>query len=362
MSAPEPSVSAALPAGVDRHGSAPARMDGDELRQLALRALDELRGRVAVVGSLNADLTVTTTRLPAPGQTLIGGPLSLLPGGKSANQAVACGLLGVRASMVGAVGDDDHGTMLIDSLRRAGVDAGAVRRRGDVATGTAVITVDSAGENTIVVSAGANGTLDGADVLGSAGVIRGAAVLGLCLEVGDEALVTAAQLAREAGAITVLNPSPLRELPAGLVELTDVLVLNEHEYAELTGNSCPDCPDCPADERRAGIDLAALGVERALVTLGRRGCLVLDHGGVRALPALPVAAVDTTGCGDAFTGALLAALASGLVLTEGAALASAVAALAATRPGAQRSYPCAEAIRRFLAAGNDAVACPRRDG
>ncbi len=313
----------------------------EELRNQALRVLEKLHGRVAVVGSLNADLTVETARLPRPGETVSGGPLSVLPGGKSANQAVACALLGVSTAMLGAVGKDAYGAMLIGSLEHAGVDATSVLSR-DAATGTALITVDRDGENTIVVSAGANAALGGDDVLAGAAMIRDADVLGLCLEVGDEALLAAARTARDAAATTVLNPSPLRDLPDGLAGLTDVLVVNEHEFAVLTGGAAGQ-----GDEQDLGA-LARLGVDRAVVTRGSRGGGVFDAGRARSVPAFPVKAVDTTGCGDAFTGGLLAALASGLSLGQGAVLAGAAAALAATRVGAQNSYADRDEIRCFL--------------
>ena len=165
---------------------------GPREARACLRVLDRLRSdaAVCVVGSLNADLRVSTERLPRPGETVPGGPLRILPGGKSANQAVACALLGVPTTMVGAVGDDANGRLLLESLDAAGVATDAVVRL-PVATGTAVITVDAAGENTIVVSPGANGELGPAMVAGASGPIAAAGALGLCLEVPDGALLAA---------------------------------------------------------------------------------------------------------------------------------------------------------------------------
>ena len=165
---------------------------GPREARACLRVLDRLRSdaAVCVVGSLNADLRVSTERLPRPGETVPGGPLRILPGGKSANQAVACALLGVPTTMVGAVGDDANGRLLLESLDAAGVATDAVVRL-PVATGTAVITVDAAGENTIVVSPGANGELGPAMVAGASGPIAAAGALGLCLEVPDSALLAA---------------------------------------------------------------------------------------------------------------------------------------------------------------------------
>ncbi|MFT8395264.1 ribokinase [Propionibacterium sp.] len=308
------------------------------------------RSRVVVVGSLNADLTVTTARLPGPGETVPGGPLRTLPGGKSANQAVMSGLLGVPTAMIGAVGADEHGTMLMNSLNRAGVDTRHVQRCG-AATGTAVITVDAQGENTIVVSPSANGNLGAAEVQAGEALFRDAGSLGLCLEVGDEALLAAASIAHEEGVITVLNPSPLRDLPDDLVDLTDVLVVNEHELAVFTrvesGTSVQGGVN-PEQATRWARALADRGIDRAVLTLGSQGSVVMDHGEVRVLPAFTVHTVDTTGCGDACTGSVLAALAARIPLAEGAVLAGAVSALAATREGAQLSYPGAAEVRDFL--------------
>ena len=283
--------------------------------------------RIVVVGSLNADLVVRTERFPRPGATLRGQDLAVLPGGKSANQAVAAGRLGGDVVLVGAVGDDEHGRLLRSSAADAGVDVSHVLVRAGTATGTAVITVDAAGENTIVVSPGANATLAPADL--PAGLLEGAAVLCLCLEVGAEVVLAAARAARAAGALVLTNPSPSGQVPAGLLERTDVLVLNEHEAAQL----------------------GAHGVPRWVVTRGARGCVVHEDGAAPVpVPAVPVEAVDTTGCGDAFTGALALRLAAGDALVDAARAAGAVAALAAGRAGAQPSYPSREEVDAFTAA------------
>jgi len=163
--------------------------------------LGDVSGEVAVFGSLNADLTVRTERFPMPGETIGGEDLVILPGGKSANQAVQAGLLGAHVRMIGAVGGDGHGDLLIESLQRAGVDTAAVQRE-DVATGTAIITVDSAGDNTIVVSPGANGRVDVSTAQRHQDVIRGARVLGLCMEVSPDAVEAAVVSA----AMSVLLP------------------------------------------------------------------------------------------------------------------------------------------------------------
>lgn len=293
--------------------------------------------RIVVVGSLNADLVVRVQRLPGPGETVPGSELTVLPGGKGANHAAAAGRLGGDVALLGRVGDDPHGRLLLDAAASADVDTRAVARLPGVATGTAVIAVDAAGENTIIVSPGANGRLAPDDL--DAGLVGSAGVLCLCLEIPQETVLAAARIAHAGGATVVLNLSPSAPVPAELLALVDVLLVNDHEAADLLG------PDVPAAGWPAvGDALAARGVARAVVTLGAHGAVVLDPSAagsqrVVAVPAVPVEAVDTTGCGDAFTGALAVRLAAGESLVDAARFAARVGAVAATRRGAQSSYP-----------------------
>lgn len=280
---------------------------------------------IVVVGSLNADLVVRTERFPKPGETLHGSDLAILPGGKSANQAVAAGRLGGTVRMIGAVGDDGNGALLRDSVAAAGVDTTHVAVREGVATGTAVITVDAHGENTIVISGGANATLTPDDV--PADAFDGAAVLGLCLEVSIDVVLAAARAAHEAGVTVLTNLSPFGDVPRELLDLTDVLLVNEHE-AELLGDH---------------------GVARSIVTRGGDGSIVHDGDAAPVeVPAIPVEAVDTTGCGDAFMGAVALRLAAGEDLAAAARFAAGVGAYAATGAGAQASYPTTEQLEAFL--------------
>ncbi|MFS0729071.1 ribokinase [Curtobacterium sp. 1P10AnD] len=282
---------------------------------------------IVVVGSLNADLVVRTERFPKPGETLQGSDLAILPGGKSANQAVAAGRLGGTVRMIGAVGDDGNGSLLRDSVAAAGVDTTLVAVREGVATGTAVITVDAAGENTIVISAGANGTLTPEDV--PPDVFADAGVLGLCLEVSIDVVLAAARAAHEAGVTVLTNLSPFGAVPDELLDLTDVLLVNEHEAAELGDH----------------------GVARSIVTRGGAGCTVHDGGAEpEAVDAVRVEPVDTTGCGDAFMGAVALRLAAGDALVDAARFAVGVGAYAATKPGAQASYPTTAELEAFLRA------------
>ncbi|MFJ4262553.1 ribokinase [Paenarthrobacter nicotinovorans] len=302
---------------------------------------------IVVVGSLNADLTIYTERLPQPGETVHGNGFAVNPGGKSANQAVAASKLGGNVTLIGAVGEDPNGTMLIESTAGAGVDVSRVRR-SDVATGVAVISVDANGENSIIISAGANGTLAPADVDFAA--FRDAAVVCLCLEVGIDTVVAAAQAGHDAGATVLLNLSPYAEVPELLAGLSDVLLVNAHEAALFLGSEA----DIPSAEANAEAwepvrsQFADRGLQRVLVTLGSQGSVVLDSlaRGEQLTRIAPtrVSAVDTTGAGDAFTGAVAARLAAGDSLVDAASFASVAAALAATKKGTQAAYATLEEV------------------
>ncbi|MFF1574742.1 ribokinase [Leifsonia sp. NPDC058292] len=301
------------------------------------------RTGLVIVGSLNADLVVRTERFPGPGETVRGSALATLAGGKGANQAVAAARLGGAVTMVGAVGDDPHGDLLRRSLDSAGVDTSRVRVVPEVATGTAMITVNADGENTIVVSPGANGRLAATDVE-QGDAFDGRAVLGLCLEVDAAVVTAAASRARDEGITVLLNLSPYADVPHELLAATDVLLVNEHEAAQLFG--------VPADgDQSAAVarGLGELGIPRAVVTRGADGATVFDHGEVSHIAAVRVDPVDTTGCGDAFMGALALRLSQGDDLARAARFASLVGAFAATRDGAQSSYPTADELEKFSA-------------
>ncbi|MET1004855.1 MAG: ribokinase [Propionibacteriaceae bacterium] len=293
-------------------------------------------GTVAVVGSLNADLTIRTERFPEPGETLSGSELVTAPGGKSSNQAAAAARLGSQVRLVGAVGDDTNGQLLLDAAAAVGVDVTGVQRLGDHATGSAMIVVDADGENTIIVSPGANGSLSPEMV--TAESLQGAAVLCLCLEVEVPTVLRAAQLGHDAGAQVLLNLSPFRDVPAELLALVDVLLVNRAEAGRLLGDD-----SLGTDWQEAGRRFAELGLDRVIVTLGADGSVVLDATAAAAdrvstIDGIRVEVVDTTGCGDAFTGAVAHQLAAGASLVDAARFAGRVSALAATAAGAQSSY------------------------
>ncbi|WP_211880694.1 ribokinase [Pseudarthrobacter albicanus] len=305
-------------------------------------------GRIVVVGSLNADLTIYTERLPLPGETLHGSGFAVNPGGKSANQAVAAARLGGAVTLIGAVGNDANGALLLASTAGAGVDVARVRHTAEP-TGVAVISVDAAGENSIIIAAGANGTLAPEHL--DAAAFDGAAVVGLCLEVPLATVQAAAQAGHDAGARVLLNLSPYAQIPQALAGLTDVLLVNAHEASQFLGGFAMPAPEAPEAEWEPAVaQFAAHGLAQVLVTLGSQGSVVLDS--TSATPAVRIAptrvdAVDTTGAGDAFTGGVAARLAAGDSLVDAARYASVSAAMAATRKGTQTAYPTAAEVSDF---------------
>ncbi|MFI5607703.1 ribokinase [Amycolatopsis sp. NPDC051903] len=281
---------------------------------------------VLVVGSANADLVVPVDRRPSGGETVLGGDTVLSPGGKGANTAVAAGRLGADVALLGAVGDDPYGRLLRQSLSGAGVATDHLRTV-ERPTGIAYITVTPDGENSILVSPGANSALTPADITDD--VLDGVQVVVLSLEVPLPTVEHAVRKAAARGIRVVLNLSPAAKLSAETLGALDVLLVNEHEAAYLLGSA--------ADPRK----LLDLGPRAAVVTLGAKGALVITPDGSTDVPSPQVTAVDTTGAGDAFAGALATALAAGADLVAAATRATRVAALSVTRPGAQPSYPSA---------------------
>ncbi|MFE6333038.1 ribokinase [Streptomyces sp. NPDC057798] len=290
-----------------------------------------------VVGSANADLVIGVERRPGPGETVLGSDLAVHPGGKGANQAVAAARLGARTALLARVGDDAHGRLLLDSQRRAGVDTAGVLV-GGAPTGVALITVDPSGDNSIVVSPGANARLTPADVRAAASLFRASRVVSAQLEIPLE---TVEEVVRNlaAGSRFVLNPSPPRPLPPQVLAACDPLIVNEHEAKVILGDALVG--EEPADWAR---NLLARGPRSVVVTLGAHGALVASAEGVARVPSVRVAAVDTTGAGDAFTAALAHRLGTGAGLVRAAAWAARVGAAAVTKEGAQASFPTAAEV------------------
>ncbi len=292
---------------------------------------------VFVVGSINQDFVLRLERRPEPGETVTGAELSLFPGGKGANSAVAAARLRARVAMLGRVGDDAFGADLVRNLREAGVDTACVESIPHAPTGSAFITVTPDGENAIVVSPGANRSFGPDEVEAAAEDLGAAAVLVAQLEVDAGAVERAARLATEAGGRFLLNFAPPREVPEGLISLADPLVVNEHEARFLLGGA-------PGEPEPLAQKLLELGPRSVVVTLGADGALLAAGGSTRRFGAPEVEAVDTTGAGDAFVGALAARLADGAGLEDAVSYAVLAGAVAVTREGAQGSLPTPEEV------------------
>jgi ribokinase len=309
-------------------------------------------GRVIVVGSVNVDLVMRLPRLPAPGQTVIGGTLARHDGGKGANQAVAAARAGAAAFMVGAVGAAD-GQPSVDALAADGVDVTGIQRVTE-STGHAIVLVDSGlGENQIAVAAGANGLVTAGHVRASLGwlCLAPADVVVLSFELPAAALQAAADAARRAGSHLVVNPAPV--LPRSLDLLTGAIVTpNAGELAAIAGLAgSPSQDGSPAEPDATATALTRRTGAPVIVTLGADGALLAHAHHAEHFPGYRVAVRDTTGAGDTFTGVLAASLASGLPLTGCVRRAVAASALAVTRDGARPGMPTATAIDELLAGG-----------
>jgi len=300
--------------------------------------------RVCVIGSANVDYTVALPRLPSPGETVSGGTLLVNLGGKGANQALAARRLGGEVRMIGCVGDDADGRRISRSLADAGIGVEGLVTSSDAATGTALITVDTEGRNQIAVAPGANHRLTVEMASPFAESIAWADVVACQLETPLPVVRWALGEARRRDVVTVLNPAPVQALDPDILSHVDFLIPNEHEAARLTGLAV----DSLESAREAAGRLLASGAGAVLVTLGEGGVLACQGDTAIHFPAFSVEAVDTTAAGDAFNGALALGLAAGGTLEQAIPLASAAAALACTKRGAQDSLPGRAEVEAFL--------------
>ncbi len=293
------------------------------------------------MGSANLDLVVEVPRVPLVGETVLGSDLARIPGGKGANQAVAAARLGRSVAMIGRVGGDEGGRMLRDALETDGVDTSHLATTPDVPNGVALIAVGSDGDNSIVVSPGANGRLSVADVEAASDVLGAATVTLLQLEVPVDAVTAAAEIA---GGTVVLNPAPAPSapLPARLLEAVDVIVPNQTELALLAGHHGP------VDVATAADLAGRLPVPTAVVTLGALGALAVSEGDVTHVEAPEVTPTDTTAAGDSFCAALADALVRGEPIVEAVHWAVRVGAATTLRAGAQPSLPTAVEVTNLL--------------
>ena len=296
---------------------------------------------IVVIGSINMDLVLRVPRMPLPGETLTGGAFRTIPGGKGANQAVACARMsgkpeagGQQVAMVACVGDDEFGATLRAALVSDGIIDSHVTTVPGVASGIASILVDDNGQNSIVLAGGANDCLSPAHIDAARELIEQSDIVVLQLEVPMATVVHAIKLARSLGKTVVLNPAPAAKVPADVLALVDYLIPNEIEAAMLAGAEV-DANDVKA---LAGA-LQKQGSDNIIITLGAKGVHAALYGGDHDFPAQVVQAVDTTAAGDTFIGGFVAGLASGLDEAEAIAQGQRAAAWSVTKPGAQTSIP-----------------------
>ena len=291
--------------------------------------------RIVVLGSTNTDMVITADHLPVPGETICDGSFKMHPGGKGANQAVAVARLSAEpgaCEFIAKVGDDVFGRETGERLRKDGIAANLIVDHAN-ASGTALILVDSKGQNVISVALGANGALSVDDIKPYLDDIRSAKVLLMQLETPVPTVAAAAACAHAAGTTVVLNPAPAAKLPRELLANVDWITPNETEAEILTGVKVTDA----ASARQAADALKALGVRHVVVTMGSRGCYSADTDTV--YPCLPVKAVDCVAAGDTFNGGFVVALAEGKSVAEAIEFGQKAAAISVTRVGAQPSVP-----------------------
>ena len=296
---------------------------------------------IVVIGSINMDLVLRVPRMPLPGETLTGGAFRTIPGGKGANQAVACARMsgkveagGQQVAMVACVGDDEFGATLRAALVSDGIIDSHVTTVPGVASGIASILVDDNGQNSIVLAGGANDLLSPAHIDAARELIEQSDIVVLQLEVPMATVMHAIRLARSLGKTVVLNPAPAASVPADVLALVDYLIPNEIEAAMLAGGEVD-----ASDVKALAAALQKQGSDNIIITLGAKGVHAALYGGDYDFPAQAVQAVDTTAAGDTFIGGFVAGLASGLDEAEAIAQGQRAAAWSVTKPGAQTSIP-----------------------
>ena len=312
--------------------------------------------KILVLGSVNADHVLRLERFPRPGETLTGSSYNVIPGGKGANQAVACARLGGDTQFMACVGQDGFGTEMISRLSSEGMDISPVEQIEGANTGVALIFVDNHAENCIGIAAESNSHVDAEYVLRHQNAVTEADYLLMQLETPESGIQAAATLARENNTIVVLNPAPARSLPDSILSCVNIITPNQTEAEMLTGIAVNDL-DSAAMAAQA---LHRKGISKVVITMGRMGAYISEshdeHIQSELIGGFPVQAVDTTAAGDTFNGALLVALAEGKTLAAAAYFANASGALSVMRPGAQSSVPQRSEVDDFIVSQTTAIA------
>lgn len=299
---------------------------------------------IVVVGSFNIDMVIKTTRLPGPGETVVGGRFQHAPGGKGANQAVAAAKVGGSVHLVARVGKDPLGEIALEGFLRAGLRTDYVTVDEQSHTGVALIMVNEDGENQIAVASGANARLSPEDIQAARNAIVGAGILLVQLEIPMPTVEAAIRLASDAGVKVLLNPAPARALDPPVLRRIDFMTPNENEVENITGIRV----ETEKDAAEAARILLHHGVKTVLITLGARGVYVAGDGIGKLIPAFAIEPVDSTAAGDVFCGTLAVAIAEDKPLLDAVRFANAAAAISVTRLGAQPSAPSRKEVEAFL--------------
>lgn len=291
--------------------------------------------KIVVLGSCNTDMVVKSSRLPVPGETILGGTFMMNPGGKGANQAVAAARLGGNVTFVAKTGNDLFGRQSIELYNDENINTDFISSDPDLPSGVALITVDGSGENCIVVASGANGSLSPADVKDAEKEITSANILLMQLEVPVETVEYAAKMAKQKGVKVILNPAPAQSLSNDLLSNIYMMIPNETEAEIISGIKVTDVESA----KKAADIICSKGVDIVVITMGSAGALLKEGNEYHQIPALKVKAVDTTAAGDTFCGAISVALSEGKSLVDAIKFANQCGAVTVTRMGAQASIP-----------------------
>ena len=303
---------------------------------------------IVVIGSSNTDMVVKTDHLPVPGETIIGGEFFMYPGGKGANQAVAAARLGGQVTLIAKIGDDIFGKQSVQLIKAEGIETSYLIADPVAASGVALITVDKNGENCITVASGSNAKLLPADIEPFLPVILNASIVLMQLEIPLTTVNYIAGICRKNNIKLTLNPAPACHLPDELYACLDYITPNEKEAEMLTGIRVEDIPSA----KSAAKALKHKGVKTVIITLGKQGALIVTDTFEKHIPSMIVEALDTTGAGDVFNGALAFALSAGKELTQAVAFACRGAAISVTRLGAQSSAPYTKELEEYLKQDN----------
>ena len=301
--------------------------------------------KILVIGSLNMDFSIKTPKMPVPGETIIGESFHLNPGGKGANQAFAIGKLGADVSMLGMVGNDEYAKLLKQNLESVNVNTQGIIEQNNTSTGVAFVTVDSNGENSIIVISGANEKVNTEFIDENINLIDDADIIVMQLEIPVDVVTYVARIAKEKNKLVVLDPAPARaDLPDELFSYVDIMKPNETELSILTG------VDTSNDDNiiKAGKSLVEKGVKNVIVSLGGRGSILVNKDYNKKFNSLGLTPIDTTAAGDSFTAALVSYLASDKSLEEAIQFGHVVSSIVITKKGAQESIPSLEEVRLFL--------------